>query len=144
ECGDAGAQQGSGGLKSNGLGDSEDVILLDHDMSRVATVGDLTVMVFAVIRHDRALTTELLFSSPTRFTPAARIHNTTNANPIAELELAHLCADFGDDAGKFVAGDDGIHARRALVSRIVDIRMTDTGVGDFNQEVIMADSTPCD
>lgn len=112
-------------------------------MSRVATVGDLIVKVFAVIRHDRALVTELLFSCPTRFTLAAGIHKASNANPIIDLELGYLCTDLGDDAGNFMTGDHRIHARGPLVSSIVDIRMTNTGVGDFNQDVIRADCTPC-
>src|SRR5699024_9005199 len=133
------AQQGSGSLKGEGLWNAQHVVLFDHDVGRIATIGDFAVIVLAVVGHYCTLLAELFFSCQTWVTLAARVHKAADAYLIAHLELRDLRTNFSDNPGDFMARDHGVDPGAPFVPSIVDVRVTDTGVGDVDQHIILAD-----
>src|SRR4051812_23071192 len=74
--------------------DSEDVILVDHDLLGVAAVSDVArdSVVRAVGKH-RALLAVLLQTLPAIAAFATRIDHDSNARDVTDLEFGRLVAD---------------------------------------------------
>ena len=69
---------------------------------------------------------------------AARVHHAAHGHQVARAITADILAHRRDPANDFVAGHQRIQGYAPLVLRVVQVRMTDTAVEDFDQHVIAA------
>ena len=90
---DAGAQQRSGGVERDAVGDAQDVVLVRDDLRAVAAVGVGSVVRAAVVGRDVALQAELLLAGEAVLALAARVDEAPDADAVADRVLRDLRAD---------------------------------------------------
>ena len=84
--GDPGAEQRRRHVELDLVGDPDDESLLDDDRLAVAAVGDLAVVVAAVVGQDRSLRAVLLLAADAVLALAARVDEAADADPVADRE----------------------------------------------------------
>jgi hypothetical protein len=78
---------------------------------------------------------------------AIRVHHAANCSEVAGLELGNRGADLGDAANDFVAGNagvDGGHYAAPLVADLVEIRVTNAAIQNFDLYVMFGWIAPSD
>src|SRR2546425_2800137 len=132
--GDAGTEQGGDVRKRKLRGDLERVIFIHDNLRRVATVRrSLLVLLGSVVREDEMNFAVLLQAClATRAHPAG-IHETADSGKLADFEPFHLGSDACHAPDNFVAGDHGKNRATPLVPRLMNVRVTDSTVKDFDQ-----------
>src|SRR6266851_2887142 len=143
--GDPGAEQRRGASRVQFIGHAQHIRFVDHDAVGIAAVGDAAEnLVLTVIGESEEILAILFFPGATTDADAARIHHTTHRGDVAFLEFLDRAADLDHAADDFVAGHTGIHRRHylfPLVADLVQIRMADATVENFNLHVLWTGGT---
>src|SRR5438445_4691910 len=67
---------------------------------------------------------------------SAGIHETADSGKLADFEAFHLGSDACHASDNFVAWDHGINRAAPLVSRLMDVRVADAAVENFDQHIV--------
>src|SRR5262249_12308557 len=132
--GDARAHERRRGGQIEALGDADQVVLVDDDRTGVASIGRLARLVVTVVGEDEVLAVVRAPAKAERTLPAA-VDEVPDADPVTDLELGDLGADFGDDAGGFVAGDHRIDSGTPGAVDLERVGVADAGVCDIDPDV---------
>src|SRR5436190_10268284 len=98
--------------------------------------------VLAVVGLHRAVFAILLESCMATGTGPAGIHHATDPGQITFLEFLDLATDRGNAPHDFVARHARVNRHVPLVANLVQIRMTDTAIKNFNLNIVDPDVTP--
>src|ERR1035438_2645059 len=114
-----------------------------NDRFGIPAVGDSSKMcVLAVVGLHRTMFAILFESRMATGTGPAGIHHATDSGQITFLEFLDLTADPGHAPHDFVARHAGVNRHVPLVANLVQIRMTDATIKDFNLHIVNSDVTP--
>src|SRR2546427_5004741 len=134
--GDAGTEQGCDVRKRKLRGNLERVVLVHNDLGGVSTVRrSLLVFLGSVVREDEMNFAVLLQAFLAARAHPAGIHKTADCGKLTCFEALHLGSDACHASDNFVAGDHGKDRAAPLVSCLMDIRVTDSTVKDFDQHI---------
>ena len=135
--GDPGAQQGSGDVERDAVGNAQHVILVDDDLRAVSAVGGRAVIGAAVIGGDVAAQAELLLAGEAVLALAARVDEASDPtrSPTACLVTPEPTAR--DDSRDLVPGDHREDGPAPLLAGLVDVGVADAGVGDVDEDVVL-------
>src|SRR2546422_245879 len=140
---DPSAEQGSDVGKRKLRGNLERVIFIHDDLRRVAAVRrSLHVFLGSVVREDEMNFAVLLQACLTALAHSAGIHETADTGQLTDFEAFHLGSDACHAPDNFVAGDHGINRAAPLVPRLMNVRVTDAAVEDFDQYIVWTRITP--
>src|SRR2546422_6916199 len=135
--GDAGTEQGGDVRKRKLRGNLERVVLVHNDLRGVAPVRrSLLVFLGSVVREDEMDFAVLLQACLAARAHPAGIHETADCGQLADFELLHLESDACHASDYFVAWDHGINRATPLVSCLMDVRVADSTVKDFDQHIV--------
>src|SRR5437588_13005889 len=70
------------------------------------------------------------------------IHETADSGELTDFEALHLGSDACHASDNFVAGDHGENRAAPLVPRLMDVRVTDAAVEDFDQHIVWTRFAP--
>src|SRR5699024_6924069 len=133
--GDARAQQRSGLVEGDLVGNAQHEPLVDHDLLGVAALSDGAVDVRRVVRADVPLEAVLLLAGAALQAGAAGVDHAAHAHPVADLPVGDVRADGGDAAGDLVAEGAREVRLAPLVADGVDVAVADPGGGDVDDHV---------
>ena len=143
--GDARAQQWSGGIQSQRVGDTQDVVLVDDDAAAVAAVSRLSVLAHRVVSTGHpAAGAVLLQTGLAVLAGAAGVDEAADAHPVADCEFAYLRTDLGHDAGDLMSGHHRVAGLTPLGAHRMNIGVADPGEVDVESDVVWADAAAGD
>lgn len=142
--GDARAQQGRGLVEGDAVGDAYGEGLVDDDLLRVAAVGGLAVLADGVVRADVALEAVLLQPRLAVLALTAGVDHAADTHLVADGELGDAGTDGLDDTGDLVPRNHREDGFAPALTGLVDVRVTDTGVLDVDQNVELTDFAALD
>src|SRR5213594_3604543 len=132
-CRDPGAEEGSDVCQRKLRGDLERVMLIYDDLRGVPAVRrSLLVLLGSVVREDEmnfAVLLQVLFAARA---PPAGIHETADSCKITHFESFHLGPHARHASDNLVSGDHGENGATPLVSCLMDVRVTDAAVKNFD------------
>ena len=127
--GDTGAKERRSRSDIQILWDVQHKELIHNDVFGISAVGHAAaVFIRAIEGKDRALVAELFKVFFAAFTNAAGIHQATDSDDVAVLELLDMGAGFLDPSNNFVAGHTWICGSLPFVTNSVHVRVTDTTI----------------
>ncbi len=138
------AEQGGCNVEFHTVRNAQNVVVLDHDRRGVATVGDLTVGVLAVVRGDEALDAVVLQALQAVLALQARADENADPYAVTWLERGDVASDFLDDAGDLVPRNHGEDRGEPLFACLMDIRVADAGVLDVDEHIVRTEIAPLD
>jgi len=122
------------------FGDLQHEAFVDYDAIGVAAVGNpAQFLVLAVISEDGEMLAELLVARQAACAGAARIHHTTNRRHIAFLEFFDFASGLHDSADDLVARYARINSIVPFVTNLVQIRMANPAIKNFDLHVVRTD-----
>ena len=133
--GDPRAQQRGRDVQPEGIGDTHDEVVLHDDGRGVTAVGDVAVVILAVIRTHEALGAVLLEPCLAVVALTTGIDEHADAHPVPGLERRDLRTDLADNAGDLVSGHHREDRGEPLLARLVDVRVADPGVLDVDEDI---------
>src|SRR2546422_468471 len=137
--GDAGAEQGGDVRKRKFGGDLERVIFIHNDLRRVSAVRrSLLVLLGSVVCPGDMCHTVLLQAFLAALADSTGIHYCADAGQLADSESFYRGSDACHASDNFVAGDHGKNRATPLVPRLMDVRVADAAVEDFDQHIVWA------
>jgi hypothetical protein len=140
---DAGTEQRRHPGKRQVLGDAQHESFIDHDILRVAAVGDAAVYrVFAVVGADEADFAILLVARPAACAGTAGIDQTADAGKLADVKVLYLVAHRAHAPHDLVAGHAGIDSVFPFVTRGMEIGMADAAKEDVDLDIVRARFAP--
>src|SRR3989442_6325347 len=135
--GDAGTEQGGDVRKRELRGDLERVIFIHDDLRRVAAVRrSLLVLLGSVVCPGYLFRAVLLQAFLAALADSTGIHYCANAGEFADFESLHLGPDACYATDNFVAGDHRKNRATPLVPCLMNVRVTDAAVENFDQHIV--------
>jgi hypothetical protein len=130
------AEKRRGCRRIHAVGDAKNVVLVDHDVRRVATEGQrLSVLFESVVGHHERAAAKLFLPVVASFAVPAGVHETTDTDRIACGEPRHRAPDTADPPDDLVPGNHGEHPVSPLVANLMNIGMADAAIEDLDQDV---------
>ena len=143
--GDAGAEQRGGAGRIESLRHAQHEVLAGDDALGIAAISDPASMrIIAVIGKRRPLFAELLFAHLAAWAGSASIDHAANGGQVARLEAADVGTDAAHAADDFVAWYAGVCRAGPFIARLMQIRMTDAAVEDFDLYIPRPGIAPLD
>ena len=137
--GDAGAEDGRHGFGIEVFRHFQHEGIADGDGFGIAAVGGLAVVfVDAAVGRNEAVFAVLLEIMFAGLAVAAAIDEAADADEVASLELADLCADAAHAADDFMSRHYGVYRAAPVVTGGVQVAVADAGVEDVDNDVISA------
>src|SRR5437879_7878851 len=134
---DPGAEKRSDVRKRKLRGDLERVLLVHDDLRRVAPVRrSLLVFLGSVVREDEMNFAVLLQACLAARALSTGIHETADSGELADFEAFHLGSDAFHASDNFVAGDHGENRAAPFVPRLMDVRVADSAVENFDEYIV--------
>ena len=143
-CRDAGAQQWRSRFVRDALGDLEHEVLDDHDVRRVAALGDRAVGVARRVGADVAVQAVVLVARQAVLALTAGVDHAADTDSVAELVSCDLRPELGDDADDLVTDHLRILDRAPVATHRVDIGMADPRVPDLDQHIVRSEIASLD
>jgi hypothetical protein len=141
---DARAEQRSRGVELQAVRDAHDEVLVDHDVVRVAAVGDRAVAIDGSVGLGVAGDAVLLVAGLAVLALAARVDHAADADAVARGEARDLRADLGHDARDLMARYRRVGDLSPFATGEVDVRMADAAEPDVDANVARTGRAPLD
>lgn len=153
---DASAEEGSSLLKRDALVNLANVILVDNDVLRVATVsgstlvgllvvaGAVRVLLTAVVGANHTSLAVLLGTLLALVTVAAGVNEAADTSVVTDLELGDVLSDSDDDTGDLVSRDHREDSGTPLLAGLMDVGVADASVGSLNVHIVVTNVAALD
>jgi len=154
--GDTGAEEGSGSVEGNVLGDLESVVHVDNDVLGVTTVGGLallgvgveagavSVLELGVVGSDHTLSAVVTVGLLAVVAVTARVDEAADTSVVTDNEVLDVLADSHDNTGNLVSGNHGEDSGAPLFTSLMDVRVADTGELGLDVDIVVTDSASLD
>ena len=136
--GNTSAQERGGDIKVEAFWNRQHEILIDHDLLRIATLGNGSINVFRVIGSHRAVQAVLLLPIAALLADPAGIDQAAHTHAVARLKLGDLVPYRFDHAGDLVTHRQREVGLAPLIANGVNIRVANSGRLDIDDDVILA------
>ena len=135
--GDSCAKQWRDPFEREGFFDFERVVFPDGDPFGVATIGGGFQIALHTVVGEGRMNRAVLFLIRTAFSAlSARVDEATDTRMVADFEFLDLFSDFNHFADDLVSRNAGVLRGTPLTPRGVDVRVTDSRILDFDQDLI--------
>lgn len=154
---DTSAQEWCSRSKGHALAKLQSVVGITNDVSRVATVGRLTVVLAfsavaravlvgesTIVSASHAFSAIVLFTILAHVAATARVNENTDTSMVANLEFGDIFADSHHNTSDFVTWDHGEDSGTPLLAGLMDIRVANASVRSLNMNIVITDSTTLD
>lgn len=143
-------------VERNVFGDLEGVVSVNDNILTVATVSvflfcgvfvvtrAVSVLELRVVSTNHSLVTVILLTVLAVVACAARVNEATNTSVITNCEFGYIFADSNNYSSDFVARNHWESSRAPLFASLMDVRVTDTSVCDFDVHIIVTHSAAFD
>src|SRR6185436_16401022 len=111
----------------------------DHLIRIPAKRRRLAVHLRTVVAKYEMFLAELLLAFLAARANTTGIDKASNADEIPNLESIHLRSGACDTAGDLVTGHHRVRGVSPFVTRLMNVRVTDSAIKDFDQKIVRAD-----